>query len=108
MPYYMTQFSYTSDAVAALAKDPQDRSVGLAKAIEALGGRLVAFYYCLGEFDGVAICEMPDSVAELSVVLAAVAPGHVGAIRTTALLTVEEAMAAMKTAGAMVYKAPGE
>ena len=37
MPHYMTQFSYTAEAVAAMIKKPQDRSVGLREAVEKLG-----------------------------------------------------------------------
>jgi hypothetical protein len=41
MPLYMTQFAYTSEAWAALAKKPQNREEVLRALIEKLGGRLV-------------------------------------------------------------------
>ena len=49
MPHYMTQFSYTTEAWAALAKDPQNREEVLRSLVEKLAGRLLAFYYAFGE-----------------------------------------------------------
>jgi uncharacterized protein with GYD domain len=106
MPHYMTQFSYTAEAIAAMVKNPQDRSVGLRKTVEKLGGQLIAFYYCFGEYDGVGIVELPDQVTELALTMAVTAPGHVKALKTTALLTMEETVAAMKKANTLTYAAP--
>jgi uncharacterized protein with GYD domain len=106
MSLYMTQFAYTTEAWAALVKNPQDRSVALKAGIEKLGGRMLNFYYCFGEYDGVVISEAPDEVTVTSAVLAVVVAGHIKAIKTTVLLSVEDAMKAMSKAGAVVYAAP--
>ena len=55
MSLYMMQFSYTSEAWAAMARNPEDRSVQVKANVEKLGGRLVGMYYCFGEFDGLAV-----------------------------------------------------
>ncbi|MDQ3658361.1 MAG: GYD domain-containing protein, partial [Actinomycetota bacterium] len=60
MALYMTQFSYTSEAWAALASNPEDRSEAIRALVESMGGQLVSFYYSFGEYDGVAIYEVPD------------------------------------------------
>jgi len=44
MALYMTQFSYTPEAWAALMKKPEDRSVPLKALFEKLGGRLIGMY----------------------------------------------------------------
>jgi uncharacterized protein with GYD domain len=106
MPLYMSQFAYTSDAWAALVKDPQNREDVLRGLIEKLGGRLVSFYYCFGEYDGVCITEMPDETTETASVLASISPGHVKAVKTTVLLTTEQTMEAMRKAGSQTYQAP--
>jgi uncharacterized protein with GYD domain len=49
MALYLTQFSYTAEALAALAKNPQDRSAPVRELAQKSGGRLVGFYYCFGE-----------------------------------------------------------
>lgn len=106
MPLYMTQFSYTPEAWAALAKNPENRSVAVKALFEKVGGRLIGMYYSFGEHDGVIIGESPDNVGQAAAVLAAVVPGHVRAIKTTVLLSVSEAMQAMKKAGTIAYAGP--
>ena len=106
MPLYMTQWSYTAEAAAAMAKNPQDRSVGLKALIEKLGGHMVGCWYSFGEYDGIAIAEMPDQTTELAAVLAAAAPGHLRAVKTTVLISMEGAVEAMKKAGALMYAGP--
>lgn len=106
MALYMTQFSYTPEAWAALMKKPEDRSVPLKALFEKLGGRLIGLYYCFGEYDGVAIGELPDNTAEMTMLLAVIAPGHLKATKTTVLFTVQEAMQALGKAGGIAYPAP--
>jgi len=90
MALYMVQFAYTAEAWATLTKKPQDRSEPLKQMTQKLGGRLVGLYYCFGEYDGVALVEIPDDAAAMATSLAAVSPGHIKAIRTTKLFTVQE------------------
>jgi uncharacterized protein with GYD domain len=103
MPFYMTQFAYTPEALAALTKNPEDRSVHVKTLFEKLGGRMIGMYYCFGEYDGVIIGEAPDNVTEMAAALAGSSPGHLKAIKTTVLFSVSEAMEGMKKAGAITY-----
>ena len=41
MALYMYQLSYTSEAVAALIREPQDRAEAVRPVIEAMGGKLI-------------------------------------------------------------------
>jgi uncharacterized protein with GYD domain len=50
MPLYMTQFAYTPETWAALIRNPQDRSEALGGLLEKMGGRLISFYNCFGEY----------------------------------------------------------
>lgn len=106
MPLYMTQFSYTPEAWAALAKNPEDRSAPVKALFEKQGGRLIGMWYCFGEYDGVIISEGTDNVTQMAGVVAAIVPGHMRAVKTTVLLSVADAMAGMKKAGAIAYAAP--
>jgi len=106
MALYMTQFSYTAEAWAALAKNPEDRTIPLRAVFEKFGGRLIGMYYCFGEYDGVIIGEVPDNITEAACVLAAAAPGHLRAIKTTVLFSVSDAMQAMKKAGTITFTRP--
>ena len=108
MPIYMTQFAYTTEAWAALTRSPEDRSQAVGRLMESLGGRLISFYNSFGEYDGVIIFEAPDEGTAAAVVLAAVSPGHIKAIKTTTLLSVENAMEAMRKAGDVTFRRPGQ
>ena len=106
MSLYMVQFSYTPEAWAALAKNPEDRSAPVKALFDKVGGRLLGMYYSFGEYDGVIIGECPDNVGQAAAVLASVVPGHTRAVKTTVLLSVPEAMQAMKKAGSIAYAGP--
>ena len=106
MPLYMVQAAYTAQAIAAMTKNPQDRSVPVREMIEKLGGRLLSFYFCYGEYDVVALAELPDDSAATAVALAAMSPGHLKAYKTTKLFSVEETMEAMRKAGSLTFQAP--
>lgn len=106
MPTYMSQFSYTNEALRALVKQPEDRSAVFRGQVEKLGGKMIAFYHCLGEYDGVTIYEVPDETAASALELAVRAPGHLKEVRTTELHTVETAMEGMRKAGERSYRGP--
>jgi uncharacterized protein with GYD domain len=48
MSLYMSQFAYTSEAWAALVHNPEDRGEAIRGLVEAMGGRLIAFYNSFG------------------------------------------------------------
>ena len=107
MPQYMLQYSYTSETWAALTTNPQDRSEAVRALAQKFDGRLIDLYYTMGEYDGVAILEMPDDATAMAFVLAATAPGHLRATKTTRLMPPEEAILAMQKARGIGYTAPG-
>jgi uncharacterized protein with GYD domain len=106
MPLYMVQGAYTAEALATMAKNPQDRSVPVRELLQKLGGRMIGFYFCFGEYDVVAIGELPDDSAATAVALAAMSAGHLKVFKTTKLFTVEETMEAMRKAGGLAFPGP--
>ena len=106
MPQYMLQFAYTPETWAALTANPQDRSEPVRELAQKFDGRLIDLYYTMGEYDGVAILEMPDDASAMAFVLAATSPGHLRATRTTRLIPPEEAIQAMEKARGIGYTAP--
>jgi uncharacterized protein with GYD domain len=54
----------------------------------------------------VVLTEMPDDASATSFVIAAAAPGHIRATRTTRLMSIDETVEAMKKAGQVSYAAP--
>ncbi len=108
MPLYMSQFAYTSEAWAALTQNPEDRSEAVRGLAEAMGGRLVSFYNSFGEYDGVIIFEAPDEGTAAAVLMAAITPGHIKALKTTGLLSAEQGVEAMRRAGETTFRRPGQ
>lgn len=106
MPMFMAQFSYTPQAWAALVRNPEDRSEAISTLASKMGAKLHSIHYCFGEYDGVLMIEAPNESAVLSMLLAAIAPGHVKATKTTMLFTPQQAVEAMRKAGTVSYKAP--
>ncbi len=98
MSLSMIQFSYKSETVGKLLKNPEDRSIAVRQLIEKFGGKMLAFYYCYGDYDGIIIADMPNNTSGLATTMAAFAAGGTSMVKTTILITVEEAMAAMKKA----------
>ena len=106
MSLYLTRFSYTTDAVKALLKQPQDRSAAGREVAESLGGKLVGFWYAFGEFDGVFLLEAPDNATAAAVAMAVGASGALSNIETTVLLDMDEAQDAMRKAAGATYRPP--
>src|SRR5579862_1513653 len=98
MPSYLVQAAYTSEAVASLIKNPQNRGEIVRKTIEKLGGKLIGSWLAFGDYDIVLIAELPDPVSAAAIALAAAAGGSLKAIKTTPLLTAEEGLAAAQKA----------
>jgi uncharacterized protein with GYD domain len=107
MPLYLTRFSYTPDTWARLITKPEDRRVAAQQYIESVGGRLHGFWYAFGEHDAYNLWEAPDNVSMAAVAVAIGAGGALSSFQTTALLTVEETLAALKKAQSIKYTPPG-
>ena len=108
MPQYLTRFSYTPETWARLIKNPEDRRDAARQYVEKAGGKLHGFWYALGEHDGYCLWEAPDNASIAAVSIAISAGGALSAMQTTALLTVEETLSALKKAAKIKYRPPGE
>jgi len=106
MSYYLAQFSYTGQAWAGFAKNPEDRTATVKKLAEAMGGQVLNFFYSFGDYDGVLLLDMPDDTSVEAFVIAANTPGHLRSTKITKLLTSDEATAAMHKAGSVTYRGP--
>ena len=71
-----------------------------------LAGKLTAAFFALGDYDTVALVEMPDNVSATAFSMAAAAAGGVKAVKTTPLMTTEESLTAMKKAADCGYRPP--
>ena len=106
MPYYLFQAAYTPEAWATQVRSPQNRVEAVQPALERLGGKFESVFYAFGEYDVVAIVQMPDNVSMAAISLALASGGALKAVKTTPLMTVEEGMEAMRKAGGTGYRPP--
>ncbi len=104
MPSYLLQVSYSPAAVAAFIKRPHNRVEIVRKPIEKLGGSIGGFWLAFGDYDVIAIIDMPDNVSAAAFALAIAGGGACKSVKTTPLLSVEEGLEAMKKAGSAGYK----
>ena len=106
MPHYMYQVAYSPEAWAILVKTPEDRIEAIRPAVRKLGGKIESAYYAFGDYDLVAIVNMPDDVSAAAFSIAASAGGSIKAIKTTPLMTIREGMQAMRKAKRAAYEPP--
>jgi uncharacterized protein with GYD domain len=105
MPKYMISASYTAEGLKGLQKDKASgRRRAVTAAVEAVGGKLDAIYYALGEDDVFVIVDLPDTATAAAIGVAVSATGMVRT-RTTALLTVQQLDRALEKS--VSYRPPG-
>jgi len=105
MPHYLQQVAYTPEGWEALIKNPENRFEAVRPAIERLGGKILHGWFAFGEYDIVALLEMPSNVDAAAIAMAFAGGGACKAVKTTPLLTAEEALAALKKASTTGYRA---
>jgi uncharacterized protein with GYD domain len=106
MPLYLSRFSYTPEAWAAMIKSPEDRREVARAGIEAAGGKLLGFWYAFGEEDGYTLVEAENNVKAAAGVIASNSGGALRSSATTVLLTVEEMLEALREAQKLPYRPP--
>jgi uncharacterized protein with GYD domain len=106
MATFMFQGCYTSAAMAAMVREPEDRSVIVGRLVEGLGGKMEGFWLSFGEHDFVGVAQLPDSQAAAAFALAAAAGGGVHNFKTVELLTWAEGVKVLKKAGGLQYRPP--
>ena len=106
MAKFMVQASYSSGSVATMVQNPQDRSAVIRTVIERMGGTLESMYYAFGDYDLVAIADIPDNVSAAALSMSISSGGALSAYKTTPLLTMDEAVEAMRKAGGTGYQPP--
>jgi uncharacterized protein with GYD domain len=82
MPIYVSLVNFSEQGITTMKEKGTARSDMVQRNIESLGGKLIDAYYCLGEYDVVAILEFPNNRAAMK---AAVLNSAIGHIRITTM-----------------------
>jgi uncharacterized protein with GYD domain len=109
MSMYLVQCRYTAEAWKGLIARPEDRTKLAREVCASFGGKLHHLFFAFGEHDLVELIEAPDNATIMAIVMASAATGSLTDIRTTVLMSAEEAQGSMQRAQAKgaVYRAPG-
>jgi uncharacterized protein with GYD domain len=103
MPLYMYQAAYTAESWAAQMNNPQNRVDSVGRQVtEAVGGKMIGGWYCLGDDDVILIADVPNIESMAAIAVAIAAGGAIKSSRTTALMTGAELVAALKKSEAVV------
>ena len=106
MPKFLFEAHYAPEGAKGIIKDGGSaRRAAVDKAINALGGRMEAFYFAFGGVDAYVTVDLPDNVTAAAMALAVNQSGLASA-RTVVLLTPEEVDAATKKTPS--YRGPGQ
>jgi uncharacterized protein with GYD domain len=97
MPMYISLMKLTDQGIKDI-KDLPQRLEAQKKAMAALGGKLLAFYMVMGEYDYVAISEGPNDEAAM---ISLIGLGAQGNVRTTTMKAFD-----METVSGLLAKLP--
>lgn len=103
MTIYITQGHYTNQAIQGFVAKPEDRADAVRKLMTAAGGKMIAYYVTLGDYDFMVISEGRNLTNLMGALMAAAAGGGVTDLKTTVAMTsadAKKAMARAKEAGA--------
>jgi len=89
MPIYVSLVNFTQDGLKTMRAKGVARSDTVKQNVEALGGKLLHAYYCLGEYDVVAIWDFPNNRAAMKAGVLNASMGHIR-IKTMPAISREE------------------
>ena len=106
MAKFLVQFSYTQEGLEGLIREGgSKREEATEQLVKSLGGKLLAYFFAFGDYDGFAIIDGLDNVEVAAAALTANASGAVKT-KTTVLLTPGEVDKAVKKTPS--YRPPGK
>ena len=77
MPMYVSLVKFTQQGLSTMKDKGVERAEVVKKNAQTLGGKLIQAYYCLGEFDVVAIWEFPDNKTAMKASVLNASLGHI-------------------------------
>ena len=110
MPKYVVLFSLKDEALARFIENPEDRRGPVSKLAEAAGGKLESYYWMFGQYDGLAIFEVPDSATMASIALAVTSTGALKHVETHELIAADDLVGILRKAQMLrpSYRPPGQ
>ena len=109
MPKFVVFFAYTPETWDRMVQQPGDRAAAVRASAEAVGARLEALYWMLGEADGMVLLEAPDAETAAAVTLTSASTGTVRSLGTHQLFDQDQLQTILGKvqSGRAVYRRPG-
>ena len=103
-------FSVTGDTLRQFIDNPEDRRAPVSQLAELAGGKLESYYWMFGQYDGLAIFEMPDSATTAALSLAAASSGAFRHVETHELIAADDLVGVLQKAKTLRpgYRPPGQ
>ena len=110
MARLITRGRFTRDYVKGLLAAPEDREAAVRKLIEAVGGKVLNFYFTTGESDFLLITEANEGEAIIAALMAAASAGTIADLTTSRAWTGKEFKAIVEKGAkaAKAYRVPGK
>ena len=87
---------------------PEDRSGPIKDLVESVGGQIITFGYCFGDYYFVGVFEFPDNTTAASLVMTVASTGSITNAKITVLIPIADGFAAAQKARDMTYHAHGQ
>ena len=107
MAKYAVLFGLTGEAIQRFVAQPSDRAAVVRGLAESVGGSLECYYWMFGQYDGLAIIELPDSQTAAAVSLAATGSGAFTRFETHELIEAGDLAQIAERARQISYQPPG-
>ena len=109
MPKYVILFSVTSDTLSRFIDRPEDRRGPVNAIAQAVGGKLESYYWMFGQYDGLAILDIPNSESAAAAALAAASSGAFRHVETHELIEADNLVKVLERAkqARPSYRPPG-
>ena len=108
MTTYLVLFTFKGETLKAFMKKPSDRAAVVGEAAGSVGGRLESYYWMLGQYDGLAIIDVPDSSAAARLAMTVSSTGAFTHLETHELFSSDQVLQLMRGAQGVEYAAPGQ
>ena len=89
MPMYVSLVKFTQHGLSTMKDKGVERAEVVKNHAQTLGGKLIQAYYCLGEYDVVAIWDFPDNRTAMKASVLNASLGHIE-IKTMPAVTRDE------------------
>ncbi len=108
MPKFIVMYTFKGETLRAFMKKPTDRAAAVSEAAKSVGGRLEAYYWMFGKYDGFAILDLPDSAAAAKLAVTVSSTGAFQHLETSELFSSDQVLELMKNTQGVEYAAPGQ